>query len=61
MQVNKEKEILPKGKPRLLIKALLHITIDTDDATDRNNAPITPNWYPVNSPIFFFPTINKNK
>lgn len=37
-----EKENLPNLKPRLLIKALLQMTMDTDDATDRNNAPITP-------------------
>lgn len=36
-------DILPNGKPRLLIKALLQITIDTEDATERNNAPTTPN------------------
>lgn len=47
----KEKYWLPNGKPRLLIKALLHITMDTDDATERNSAPITPNWKPVISPI----------
>lgn len=43
---------LPKGKPRLLIKALLQITMETDDATERKSAPITPSWKPDISPIF---------
>lgn len=47
-----EKDCIPNGKPRLLIKALLQMTMDTDDATERNNAPITPNWAPGISPIF---------
>lgn len=34
-------------KARLLIKALLQMTMDTDEATDRHNAPITPNWTPL--------------
>lgn len=43
---------LPKGKPSLLIKALLHMTMETEEATERNNAPITPIWnFPI-SPIF---------
>lgn len=45
---------LPKGKPRLLIKALLQITMETDDATERNRAPITPNWKLDISPILNF-------
>lgn len=43
---------LPNWKPRLLMRALLQMTMETDDATERNNAPITPNWKPDNSPIF---------
>lgn len=43
---------VPKGKPRLLIKALLQMTMETDEATERNNAPITPNWKFDISPIF---------
>lgn len=40
--LTKERGCVPKGKPRLLIKALLQMTIETDDATERNSAPITP-------------------
>lgn len=43
---------LPKGKPRLLIKALLQMTMETDEATDRNSAPTTPNWKLDISPIY---------
>jgi hypothetical protein len=42
---------LPNGNPRLLIKALLQMTMETDDATERNRAPITPNWKLDISPI----------
>ena len=35
---------LPKVKPRVLISALLQITIDTDDTTDKLKAPIVPSW-----------------
>lgn len=28
------------------------MTMETDEATERNNAPITPNWYPDISPIW---------
>jgi hypothetical protein len=45
-------EKLPKGKPSLLIKALLQMTMETDDATERKSAPITPNWKVDISPIF---------
>lgn len=34
----------PKRKPKELISALLHITIDTDETTDRDKAPIVPSW-----------------
>lgn len=47
------KDYLPKGKPRLLIKALLQMTMDTEDATERKSAPTTPNWKPDISPIFY--------
>lgn len=46
------KEIIPKGNPRLVIKALLQMTMETEDATDRNNAPITPICILFISPIF---------
>lgn len=32
----------PKRKPKELISALLHITIDTDETTDRDKAPMVP-------------------
>lgn len=34
----------PKWKPSVLISALLQITIETDDTTDKLNAPTVPNW-----------------
>lgn len=34
---------VPNGKPRLLINALLQMTIETEDATERKSAPMTPN------------------
>uniref|UniRef100_A0A2P2N194 Uncharacterized protein n=1 Tax=Rhizophora mucronata TaxID=61149 RepID=A0A2P2N194_RHIMU len=43
--------VVAKGKPRLLIKALLHMTMETDDATERKSAPITPTWKLDISPI----------
>lgn len=39
-----------------LIKALLQITMDTDDTTDSDNAPIVPSWNLSPSPIFVFAT-----
>lgn len=45
---------LPNGNPRWLIKALLHMTMETDDATERNRAPITPSWKLDISPIFSY-------
>lgn len=47
-----KKWLSPKGKPRLLIKALLQMTMETEEATERNSAPITPNWKFDISPIF---------
>lgn len=41
----------PKVKPRVLISALLQITMDTDDTTDRLKAPIVPSWNFWLSPI----------
>lgn len=34
------------------MSALLHITIDTDETTDRLKAPIVPSWYLLPSLIF---------
>lgn len=31
--------------------------METDDATERNSAPITPNWKPVISPMMIFSDI----
>lgn len=45
---------IPKWKPNELIKALLQITMDTDETTDRVNAPTVPSWNRSPSPIFFF-------
>ncbi len=36
----------PKENPRLLMRALLQMTIATDDITDRHNAPTVPSWRP---------------
>lgn len=44
---------IPNGKPRLLIKALLTITMDTEEATERNRAPTTQSCKPDISPIYF--------
>lgn len=52
---------LPKMNCNVLINALLQITIDTDDTTDRLSAPIVPNWNFSLSPILFFVVLNKNK
>lgn len=42
----------PNVKPRVLISALLQITIDTDETTDRLNAPMVPSWNRSLSLIF---------
>jgi len=42
--VKEELKRLPNVKPRVLISALLQITIETDDTTDKLKAPIVPNW-----------------
>lgn len=34
----------PNVKPSVLISALLHMTIETDETTDKLNAPIVPSW-----------------
>ena len=34
----------PKVKPSVLIRALLQITIDTDETTDKLKAPTVPSW-----------------
>lgn len=47
---------IPKMKCSELIKALLQITMDTDDTTDSDNAPIVPSWNLSPSPIFVFAT-----
>jgi hypothetical protein len=39
---NKKTLNLPKWKPNELIRALLQITMDTDETTDRVNAPTVP-------------------
>lgn len=52
---------LPKMKCSELISALLQITIDTDDTTDRVNAPTVPSWNLSPSPIFVFALIADNK
>jgi hypothetical protein len=52
---------LPNGNPRLLIKALLQMTMETDDATERNRAPITPNWKLDISPILLKSDLPKKK
>jgi len=52
---------LPNGNPRLLIKALLQMTMETDDATERNRAPITPNWKLDISPILLKSDLKKKK
>lgn len=41
-QITKRKKKLPKVKPSVLINALLHITIETDETTDKVSAPIVP-------------------
>ena len=51
----------PKVKPRVLMSALLQITIDTDDTTDKPKAPIVPSWNFWLSPIFFFLTLALSK
>lgn len=40
------RRIAPKENPRLLMRALLQMTIATDDITDRHNAPTVPSWRP---------------
>lgn len=50
----------PKVKPRVLMRALLHITIDTDETTERPNAPIVPSWYLLVSLIFTLPSWSRN-
>lgn len=47
----KRNEYAPKGKPRLLMRALLQMTMETEDATDKKSAPMTPNWKFEISPI----------
>ena len=56
-------EYVPKGKPRLLMRALLQITMDTEDATERKSAPTTPSWKFEISPIsdVKVETINQTK
>lgn len=41
----------PKVKPSVLIRALLQITIDTEDTTDKLRAPMVPSWNFWLSPI----------
>lgn len=38
------KDCSPKVKPSVLISALLQMTIDTDETTDRLSAPMVPSW-----------------
>lgn len=38
--------VVAKGKPRVLMRALLQMTMATDDATDSARDPITPSWNP---------------
>lgn len=52
---------LPKMKCSELINALLQITIDTDDTTDKLKAPTVPSWNFSPSPIFSFVILNQNK
>ena len=42
-----ELNYIPNGKPRVLMRALLQITMATDDATDSVRDPITPSWKPA--------------
>lgn len=37
---------VPKGKPRELMRALLQMTMATDDATESASDPTTPSWNP---------------
>lgn len=41
----------PNVNPRVLISALLQITIETEDTTDKLSAPTVPNWHRSLSPI----------
>jgi len=38
---------LPNGNPRVLMRALLQMTMATDDATESVRDPITPSWKPA--------------
>ena len=38
---------LPNGNPRVLMSALLQMTMATDDATERVRDPTTPSWKPA--------------
>jgi hypothetical protein len=37
---------VPNGKPRVLMRALLQMTMATDDATESVRDPNTPSWKP---------------
>lgn len=43
---------LPKVKPKELMSALLQMTMETDETTERVNAPTVPSWNLSPSPIF---------
>jgi hypothetical protein len=37
-------DLIPKLNPRELMRALLQMTIETEDTTERLSAPTVPNW-----------------
>uniref|UniRef100_A0A0A9HAL6 Uncharacterized protein n=1 Tax=Arundo donax TaxID=35708 RepID=A0A0A9HAL6_ARUDO len=39
--------VVANGKPRVLMRALLQMTMATDDATESVRDPITPSWKPA--------------
>lgn len=45
-------------KPRVLMSALLHMTMETDETTERLNAPIVPSWNLLASLIFTLHYLN---
>jgi len=44
-------DLSPKVNPSELMSALLQITIETDETTDKLRAPMVPNWNLSPSPI----------
>jgi hypothetical protein len=46
-----KREALPKQNPRVLIRALLQMTIDTEEITERLRALKVPSWTPYFSAI----------